>query len=94
MKALVKLKHFFSSCMGDEVIDELDSEPLRVVTRKIRSLLPLAPLTTPFKADNQLPPSLPTYEHDLTAVLAYMHSLGTEPYISAGSLRLTHKYRS
>ncbi|KAF9520534.1 hypothetical protein BS47DRAFT_639027 [Hydnum rufescens UP504] len=73
-QALVKLKHFFSSCLDDSVLDEVGSEPLRAVVRKIRTLFPI-PSMTPPKLHRQLPISDSTYEHDLTAVLAYLHSL-------------------
>jgi hypothetical protein len=86
MKALVKLKHFFSSCLDDSVLDEVGSEPLRAVVRKIRTLFPI-PSMTPPKLHRQLPISDSTYEHDLTAVLAYLHSLGAE--LSSPSIFLT-----
>jgi hypothetical protein len=74
IQLLRKLRTLYLSCTNETHLDTVGSEPLLRVARQIRSLLPVREgLDT---GANQAKAVLGIkYEHDLTAVLAYLHSL-------------------
>lgn len=77
---LRKLKIYYGSCTNEASLDSKGSKPLLDVVRQIRALFPLQ-ATTPVATVKQSSQAVfaygPKFAHELTEVLAYLHSLGT-----------------
>ncbi|KDQ18052.1 hypothetical protein BOTBODRAFT_29367 [Botryobasidium botryosum FD-172 SS1] len=76
-ESLAKIRAFYGSCMDEETLDNIGSEPLLEVTRTLRKLL-----ADDFKDegikiqkdDEEEKPKPPVTREALTAALAYLHS--------------------
>jgi endothelin-converting enzyme len=67
---LAKLRGMYGSCMNEDELDRLSSEPLRKVARKIRELYGgKTAIVDGLTGQNKT-------EGGLTAALAYLHTLG------------------
>lgn len=76
---LKKLRDLYSSCMDEDKLDEVGSEPLLHVTRAIKRL---------FRGETTVIDALKDDETEfrdrLTATVAYIHSRGSVYYCGAG----------
>lgn len=75
VQLLKKLRGYYQSCTDEETLDSIGSEPLLQITRHIRALFPISPHPTEGHGDQAVLRG-PKFVHDLTAVLAYLHSIG------------------
>ncbi|KAF8298254.1 zincin [Clavulina sp. PMI_390] len=72
-----KLKAFHKSCTNQATLNAKGSEPLLDVIRKIRTLFPVqSKLPDPISKQAVFSMSGPLFDHELTGVLAYLHSIG------------------
>ncbi|KAF8343933.1 uncharacterized protein EI90DRAFT_3149425 [Cantharellus anzutake] len=71
-RALAKLQDFYSSCLNLNALGAVGSEPLRLVVRRIRELLP--DLLTYQRRDSS--------PLDLTDAMAFLHSINIEVFFS------------